>query len=374
MSFLEPDRRYFCIATTLRGKKAIAQERLDAYKYPVLTLPPEIVSEIFTHFLPTYPDCPPLTGTFSPTRLTHICRAWREISLGTPSLWRAVDLSPRAKVDPSPARLVQELDIWVRRSGRCPMAVAFDFEPDPELSSKGLLTSIASQRTRLEHLVLHLHHADGLHPFSGPMPRLHHLDLNFDDYNEFESDAVLVLSASDAPLLRTVLLTHNPATVALPWAQLTSLTLRDVFPSEFSQLLGQTPNLIFCHLKFILEDDDITPNPITLRHLASLKLEVKALYPIHDYLHAFTVPSLRCLETTEVSLGRDPLQSLALSMSRSGCNLQELIIRQKHGISRRAYRGAFPSVNCSFFGDGEESESSSTEGESSDEENSSESE
>lgn len=37
----------------LETQKAVVQERLDAYKYPVSTLPNEIISEIVVHFLPT---------------------------------------------------------------------------------------------------------------------------------------------------------------------------------------------------------------------------------------------------------------------------------------------------------------------------------
>ncbi|KAJ6560151.1 hypothetical protein B0H19DRAFT_945240, partial [Mycena capillaripes] len=66
------------------------QERLNSFKYPVLTLPAEIISEIFVHFLPIYPSCPPLTGFLSPTLLTQICRKWRHIALTTPALWRAI--------------------------------------------------------------------------------------------------------------------------------------------------------------------------------------------------------------------------------------------------------------------------------------------
>ncbi|KAJ7932065.1 hypothetical protein B0H13DRAFT_809491, partial [Mycena leptocephala] len=71
----------------LRIEKSQAQRRLDSYTYPVLTLPNEIVSEIFMRFLPTYPRFPPFTGILSPTILTQICRKWREIALGTPALW-----------------------------------------------------------------------------------------------------------------------------------------------------------------------------------------------------------------------------------------------------------------------------------------------
>ncbi|KAJ7871612.1 hypothetical protein B0H13DRAFT_2554411 [Mycena leptocephala] len=58
--------------SALREEKNLAQERLDSYKYPVLTLPNEIVSNIFVHFLPAYPEYPPLAGLLSPTLLTHI--------------------------------------------------------------------------------------------------------------------------------------------------------------------------------------------------------------------------------------------------------------------------------------------------------------
>ncbi|KAJ7088210.1 hypothetical protein C8R43DRAFT_939231, partial [Mycena crocata] len=71
----------------LRKKKSAIQGRLDAYRYPVLTVPNELVSDIFLQFLPAYPDCPSMSGLFSPTLLTHICRKWREIALTTPSLW-----------------------------------------------------------------------------------------------------------------------------------------------------------------------------------------------------------------------------------------------------------------------------------------------
>ncbi|KAK6985206.1 hypothetical protein R3P38DRAFT_2574952, partial [Favolaschia claudopus] len=68
------------------------QKRLNAYIYPVLILPTEIVFEIFVHFLPPYPHPPPLAGFNSPTSLAQICRQWRDIAFATPGLWRAIDL------------------------------------------------------------------------------------------------------------------------------------------------------------------------------------------------------------------------------------------------------------------------------------------
>ncbi|KAJ7187858.1 hypothetical protein C8R46DRAFT_3065 [Mycena filopes] len=359
MSLLEADRRRIVeidaqiselevALSALRGRKAIAQERLDSYKYPVLTLPPEITLEIFTHLLPTYPDCPHPDGRDSPTRLTRICRAWREISLATPSLWRAVRLWPEDD-DLPPARLAQKLEIWARRSGCYPMAVDVAL-PAAALSSEGLLTSITTQRTRLEHLVLYIDDADSLLPCSGPMPRLRHLDLTFEgDDSEYATFVSL-----EAPLLRTVLLTFNPARVDLPWAQLTSLTLRSVFPEDCSPVLEQTTNLISCELRLILGDADPNPPVVTLRSLTSLKLEA---VPIVVYLHSFTVPSLHCLDIPENLLGSNPLQYLASFISNSNCHLHELIMR-RHSIPRSAYRAAFPSIKFSFGADGEATDGS----------------
>ncbi|KAJ7720927.1 hypothetical protein B0H16DRAFT_1386558, partial [Mycena metata] len=75
------------LLSSLNEEKDILQDRLDAYTYPVLTLPNEIVSEIFIHFLPVYPKTPPMIGRSSPNVLGQICRRWREIAFGTPALW-----------------------------------------------------------------------------------------------------------------------------------------------------------------------------------------------------------------------------------------------------------------------------------------------
>ncbi|KAJ7185641.1 hypothetical protein C8R46DRAFT_1061290 [Mycena filopes] len=229
------------------------------------------------------------------------------------------------------------------------MAIEVDFV-DSEFTSDeilDLLSSIVSHRTRLEHLKLRSDGPESLRALSGPMPRLRHLDLFFQ--YEFRESAVLVFS--EAPLLRTVILTYTAKMVALPWAQLTSLTLRYLYPSECSPVLKQTTNLAFCHL-LLFDEDDLIPTPVVvLPSLTSLKLEED---PIPDYLHTFNVPSLRCLEITEGFLGPNPVQSLASFISRSGCNLQQLIMCRKPSILRSAYREAFPSISFSFIADGED--------------------
>ncbi|KAK6977953.1 F-box domain-containing protein, partial [Favolaschia claudopus] len=89
---LPPDLQRSQSLSELHEAKAVIQNRLDAFIYPVLTLPNEVVSEIFIQFLPAYPKPPPLVGTSSPTLLTHICQKWRAIALATPKLWRVIDM------------------------------------------------------------------------------------------------------------------------------------------------------------------------------------------------------------------------------------------------------------------------------------------
>ncbi|KAJ7242415.1 hypothetical protein C8J57DRAFT_1243956 [Mycena rebaudengoi] len=45
---------------------------------PIFTLPAKITAKIFVHFLPDYPERPPLTEPLSPTLRGQICRNWRD--------------------------------------------------------------------------------------------------------------------------------------------------------------------------------------------------------------------------------------------------------------------------------------------------------
>jgi hypothetical protein len=164
-----------CSPSALQIEQARAKQRLDSYKFPVLTLPNEIVSEIFLHFIPAYPRSPPLTGILSPTCLTHICRQWREIALATHALWRSVLYSHN---DPIPfERQVHISDTWLRRSRSYPLSV--QMIKNDRLHASGLLAAIIPHRARWEYLRLDFWSTRLLPTIVGPMPLLRHLDLAF---------------------------------------------------------------------------------------------------------------------------------------------------------------------------------------------------
>ncbi|KAJ7875231.1 hypothetical protein B0H13DRAFT_2550195 [Mycena leptocephala] len=354
MSALEADRarvaelaaqilRLESSLSALRTEKALAEKRIDAYKYPVLTLPNEITSEIFLHFLPIYPLCPPLTGNFSPTLLTQICRTWREIALGTPALWRAILLSDEP--DDIPFERQADIgDVWLSRSGRCPLSICLD--ENYEENAVRLLAAVVPHRERWECLKLNL--SLSIPPtIAALMPLLRHLDFEVDEFAE-PTDVVQVVLV-ELPLLRTAILNDNAASlVVLPWAQLTSLTLKRVLPEEWVPILQQTSNLVHCNLRIFPVHGQHREIPdITLPHLESLIMTEtepdEGITPSRYF--TFIVPALRSLQIPEKFLGERPIDALAALMSRSGCSLEKVCITgQRISIPKDSYLKAFPAI------------------------------
>ncbi|KAJ7872347.1 hypothetical protein B0H14DRAFT_2570349 [Mycena olivaceomarginata] len=332
--------------SVLQRERSLVQGRLDAYNYPVLTLPNEIVCEIFTRFLPIYPKCPPLTGPLSPIFLTHICRGWRKIALSFPALWRATDISwNHGTPDAVPTVL--------SRSGSCPLSICMDaLELNPDLEHYGpeLLAAAIPHYVRWEYLTLLLteRFIDNYPPIDGPMPLLRHLDLWLSGGSSYP----VVSLRSGAPLLRTVVLNvHAAEKVILPWVQLTSLTLTIIYLHECVPILQQTSNLVHCVLELRDSDDVVSDGAVTLPALETLAIkEVNptTMAPI-NYLRTFIVPALGDLEVPERFLEPDPIDSLASLILRSGCELHQVGITDPTLALEAPFRAAFPSIQMLFM-------------------------
>ncbi|KAJ7602657.1 hypothetical protein DFH06DRAFT_1258605, partial [Mycena polygramma] len=338
-----------------------AQERLDSYRYPVLTLPPEIVCKIFIHFLPTYPGFPPLTGILSPTLLTQICQRWREIALETPALWRATALSNNVFGFPWNLQ-AKQFDIWLERSRDCPLALSLFTCVGDDWAAVELIATVVPHRTRWEYLefygsILHLR-ALG----EGAMPLLQHLDLTLNVYYSDDVASKLAIFR-EAPLLRTVIISNTAAAlVILPWMQLTSLTFLPAYLDECVPFLQQTSNLVHCKL-------------FVAKGLGKLGLQTRVVLP---YLESLTmiaqggkdnfgrtyIPEnwvarvLQRLTVLETFLDPEPVNSMVVFISRLGCNLKEMHITGRREVSKKSYCGAFPSIR-EFSFDPEDSDSDS---------------
>ncbi|KAK7051895.1 F-box domain-containing protein [Favolaschia claudopus] len=311
------------VISSLHTAQNAVFERLQSYKYPVLSLPNEIVAEIFIQFLPPYPEQAPLVGPSSPTHLTQICRQWREIALSTPALWSAIMPS---NTQPDLAAL------WCARSGSCPLSIqAVDAGPG--------LNALVPHRDRWEHLVLGITHSPPA-VIDGPMPLLHSLMLSANRAIYWSSSPIKV---RDVPLLRMLsLYNFYCPNITVRWAQLTTLNLNGISPEEWAPVLRQALRLV--HL-FIDLWDDSRVGPMTdikLPRLESLTFAEKS-HRGKDFLQYFVVSALRQLYIPEHVLGSHPVKSLKAFVKKSKCSVKDLRIIHA-SVPEASYRAAFPSI------------------------------
>ncbi|KAJ7058414.1 hypothetical protein C8F01DRAFT_1232633 [Mycena amicta] len=100
------------ISSLCEQKKDLEQE-LHAFVYPVLTIPPELTSEIFTQVVDSVGGTP-----YYPLTLASVCRRWREIALSSYRLWHRLDMD--CNRTNSPALL---LELWLSRAGGLPLDI-----------------------------------------------------------------------------------------------------------------------------------------------------------------------------------------------------------------------------------------------------------
>ncbi|KAJ6589333.1 hypothetical protein B0H19DRAFT_1103617 [Mycena capillaripes] len=343
----------------LKKERQSAQARLDAYIYPALKLPNEIVSHIFVGFLPDYPLCPPLFGALSPISLGHICRKWRAIALSTPMLWRAICFALSRKRTSQelelllPCRL-EAFEAWLGRSGSCPLSV----ELHEDVASKALARFVLAILPHLAHTE-HLKLSCGVHPSESPLdieyslPLLRHLE--FRCLNVAACSAP-VTSFLKAPGLRSVILTSvfTSSQIALPWHQLTALVLENISSHTSAEILNQTPNLIHCRLLTLFGPSVPNINPLT--RLESLEIVMGSLgrWRTSPVLDRLTAPALQSLKITIVDGFEQVVRALGLLISRSECSLGELHIfhngwdifdSESPTATADMYRAAFPSIS-----------------------------
>ncbi|KAJ7161205.1 hypothetical protein C8R46DRAFT_1353812 [Mycena filopes] len=335
---LDADRALFAAVTDkittlertlslLRADQLRIQQRLDSHKYPVLTLPDEITSEIFLHSIPPLPAFPNLTGKFSPTILTRICRQWREIAIATPALWRAISVGRIAR-SALERRIAQ---LWLDRSRCCPLHIQITDKGGSELMPQ--CVAVIEQRARWEYITVDLtEFREPLPNLGGSMPLLRHLKVHLG----YDRPLLDVPPFPDVPLLRSANLDESAALrISLPWSRLTSLTLGYCLLSIISPILQQTSSLIHCDLDLYTDEPDNYVAPTkTLPRLRSLILSIDSDIA---YLKTFSVPALSTLRIPESLLLPDLIASLTSFIRDSRCRLENIYIT--------APRSIFPSIH-----------------------------
>ncbi|KAJ7720940.1 hypothetical protein B0H16DRAFT_380780 [Mycena metata] len=298
---------------SLNEEKDILQGRLDAYTYPVLTLPNEIVSEIFVHFLPIYPEAPPIIGRSSPNVLGQICRKWRGIALRTPALWRGISLSlSNGKRFDQKLRL---LKLWLQRSGSCLLSIHMDLEVDDMDPSGDADTNLAATLDLFTHAIaahsarweyVRLYPRSRHFPFiTAPLPFLRSLTMDSVKPAANGNDS-LTEALHAAPLLRTVAVAFWPVHCisVYPWSQLTTFVGHLILPHHCVDILTQALNLVHCNVFVDWVDADVSQpaRNITLPYLSTLILNGLISRNIPwKFLDVFTLQRSGNLKSTALS-------------------------------------------------------------------------
>jgi hypothetical protein len=202
-----------------------------------------------------------------------------------------------------------------------------------------LVSALVSHRQRWERLIVNDFFLSHLLAMDGPMPLLRTLEVYTDDLE-------IQVSFLEAPLLRTVVLWGAATeTVALPWAQLTSLTLSHVSSQSCALILRQTSNLVRCALEFRERPKAVDLLDVTFPYLHSLTLDGP---DSEEYLETFIVPALCNLRILNSYLELEYIPTLAAFVAKSGCKLQNFRITCADSAFEHYFRKAFPSTTVSF--------------------------
>nr|GAT47685.1 predicted protein [Mycena chlorophos] len=279
--------------------------------YPVLSLPHEIISEIFIHCLeaseshPDWPNSDPRTRP--PWLFAQICSTWRNIALATPELWNRMSLcldfegSSTNILDTfaARARAVLDLLLWAD----------LDLERMPlEEQAAGFFPCLQRHASRIASLQLETGTVavDALHAMSFDFARLEQLRMFTDTVDSRWSWTQEPFACfRHAFALRSLELRGtSPQSIDLPWTNLTTLKMQGRTTDDCMLALRLAPNLIEAELELNWTSDWIPPlNPFTHPRIRRLKLTEAIDDPLqHGEARTFGLAHLTLvtLETFEI--------------------------------------------------------------------------
>lgn len=280
-----------------------------------LSLPSEIISEIFVLCRPEDPPRPMALPNFA-----QVCTKWRDTALLTPTLWSTVNLVLHGDDEDEDALVVTG---WLTRSGGCPLTIVIKSHHTTRmLSSHPILDALMPHCHRWYDVDLYQLPRSLLRSLTriqGHLPLLRSLRINM---LKVDSGDALNLFAS-AQNLRTVDLCFALDTVALPWSQITSCKMVENGASCL-KVLSECTSLT--HGIFQLAHSSARDTPIAahLPHLTTLVL--KPALDLTTFFDALTLPALTALEILPWSMDHTtwPQATFSRFVFRSACAITKL--------------------------------------------------
>ncbi|KAG2112407.1 hypothetical protein DEU56DRAFT_202605 [Suillus clintonianus] len=311
-------------------------------------LPTEVLSQIFHYCLPEFGHSRPLSDREAPMSLTGVCQRWREVSVGTPSLWCGLRISPNRRHKWN--NQVFRYDLWFKRSRGRPVSLAFSccyiwhsselrsfFQPYiNQISSLSIDFSLGAKQ--LELLLTGI-------------PALQELTISATKIN----GSAIVQCISRLPITLRSLKIHKPSfdhghmsMYNRVWAHLTNVAITIHEPNSVLRLLQLTPNLVSLSISTpLLSAQDF--EPFTHFRLQTLSIyggsaPQNRLYTLFDFL---SLPNLR---TFEAVYNRPwPHAEFKAFLIRSNCPLETMILSYDVRMTdeqRAEYVALIPSIKA----------------------------
>ncbi|KAF7302248.1 F-box domain-containing protein [Mycena indigotica] len=293
------------------SRDALLSELECTATYPVLTLPPEIVSEIFFHCL-SQPNF--ISQDEAPLVLLKICKKWTQIAKSTPSLWQTLYIdSERWEGSKNMKRLLSTMETWcdaAARQAHMPLTMLVHGPTDMDFSPFiGMLKALAPRIVSLDMCIWQ----DSIPLFKGHALQLERLrELHFElldlshpmvDFGILEDTIPDMFAAPDS--LSKVVLRESTSMSALtlPWKQLTEFRCESYTTTQVLQALRLLPNLI--RLDATLSDGPEEESELAshchpnLQHLCVAMVELDDTSVVtrrRPFIDLLTLPKLQSLE------------------------------------------------------------------------------
>ncbi|KAF8189874.1 hypothetical protein K438DRAFT_1832229 [Mycena galopus ATCC 62051] len=269
---------------------------MDHTYSPILTLPPEITAEIFSHYVGIV-----VHGIFwkghGPLRLATVCKSWREISFSTHSLWASVLINDECNWnDPVNLNFLQR---WISRAGNHPLDLCLIQSESPDLVP---LLSRHSSQWRSLRLTLDSSNILALNSMGcGRVPSLTKLSVAM----PVPGLPANVTAFREAPSLREVSLSNlgSLQSIALPWIQLTHLKVSNISQKKCLDILKETPNLEVLGLSVYLKlYSPSSSSTLNLAHLHTIIFYNESQANL--ILGCLTLPAIRTLHFSFLTSSR----------------------------------------------------------------------
>nr|GAT52081.1 predicted protein [Mycena chlorophos] len=313
---------------------AALHEQLASTTYPVETVPPEILSEIFRSYQRQNGCGNPFDNRSSPIPLTQVCRTWRRLALSMFELWTSLAIYLDGRLPPGPVLQRGVVD-WFARAGKRDLEIMVMGDEGDDIDLADLQPLFVQFAPRLKMLSIEDSSADiieemntwNLH-FPVLLDAILYVGLGYDMH---ETNLELLHNAPklDSLTLFNVTLQNEFLDVPEQWRKLTKLVLQgSVYTAECVGALKGLPALRV--LEVTIGPNDPTWTQVPYLHPALEELEATFEEPeaanAAVFLRAFTFPCLRKLpRALPVSIADERV--LSAFLQRSSPPLRELSLR-----------------------------------------------